>query len=674
MRHLLIALVSFAVAHAAVTKTPTDCATRPCLYEITCDAASCTAGELAEVQAALSNAYRGDTISLEAGRIWEGTLWVTARPGSSGYLTIQSSAVASLPDGVRVTPGHAPLMPRIQLPPSAAGGAWEGIVIDSSTPPVEYVRFIGLEIAGNPAVTGAQRASLDLVRLDQNTATSIDQLPNHIEFLRCYLHGAIAGEVRNAFLANARDFVLRDSYLSEIKMVGIETHGVSSYNSPGPFTVENNYIEAAGIGMLWGGGSGGGSITTEMNPSNGVIRYNYVTRPLKWFSASADFTGAEPIHKNLLEWKQGSNWLVEYNLLTNSYKGAQNNQSGAAVAVNMRLPFPDATWAVTEDIIFRRNMVRGAAGTWSSLGKDDLYGYTGTVRRIAITDNLFTDIGKQWFSSNSAAGLYFGRVIYGQEDFAVERNTTYYLHQNDDDQGVGISYEGSYPIVNFTFRDNLTPRGQYGFKMSGYGSDGASLTAGTTGTLVVTNNTFPGASTFLCTTCSDNMYPARASWDANIAGWVSPSTGDYSLGAESPYLTAGSTGGPLGADMDALAQIRTLTVTPAPTSAALTWTLTDPISTLPCTLEVSSDRNLLSKLGAWTLVSDTDPSVGGPSGTISGGASRSVAVNGLTPATTYYYRLMCPGDAAEGSVMTSGQMISQPTRVFGVRISGGRIR
>jgi hypothetical protein len=654
MRYLLTILMSTAL-YGGVTKTPADCATRPCLYEVTCDAASCAAGELAELQAAANDAHRGDTISLQAGRTWTGTLRVTARPGASGYLTIQSSAIASLPQsGTRVTPGYAALMPRILLPPDVSGGAWEGIIIDSSTPPVEYVRFVGLEVAANPAVTGAQRSSLDLVRLDQNTATSIEQLPNHIEFLRCYLHGAITGELRNAFLANARDFVLRDSYISEVKMVGVETHGVGSYNSPGPFTIENNYIEAAGIGLLWGGGSGAGSITAEMNPGDGTIRFNFITRPLKWFSASPDFTGAEPIHKNLLEWKQGDNWLVEYNVFTNSYKGAQNNQSGAAWAINMRLPFAGATWAVTQDVTLRNNIVRGSAGTWSSLGRDDLYGNTGMVRRISIVNNLFTDIGKQWFSSNSAAGIYFGRLISGQEDVVVEHNTTYYLHQSDADQGGGIQLEGAIPIQNLTFRNNLTPRGQYGWKMSGYGSDGASLNAGVTGTLIVTHNTFPGSqsSWFNCAGCQDNHFPTREQWDANWVGWTDPSGDDYALSAESPLAAAASDGSAVGVNPATLPMIRALAIGAAATSATVSWSLTDPIASIPCTLEVSVDRSLHSKLTAWSLVAAVDPAVSASAPIVAGGATRSRLVGGLAPETLHYGRVMCAGDTREFSFTT----------------------
>jgi hypothetical protein len=266
--------------------------------------------------------------------------------------------------------------------------------------------------------------------------------------------------------------------------------------------------------------------------------------------------------------------------------------------------------------------------------------------------------------------LYFGRLIYGQEDVVIEHNTTYYLNQSGTDQGGGIQLEGSIPIQNLTFRDNLTPLGQYGFKMSGQGSNGPSLTAGVTGTRIVTNNTFPGrtSGSFNCGGCSDNFFPTTAQWDANVVGWSDPTLQDFTLRPSSTYLKSASDGLAVGVDPTQLPTIRNLQVQPSSQAAAVIWDLTAPIADRECTLEVSKDRNLQSKLGEWTTVADVDPALYQGSdlasrpGNIQDGLRRVFVLgtdaeeNGvsrrLEPGTTYYYRLACPGDTLLGQFDT----------------------
>ncbi len=68
-----------------------------------------------DLQAAIDAARPGDTILLQPGAVYEGGLMLPAK-GGSDYITIRSAAPdASLPpDGVRITPDYAPLLPKIQ--------------------------------------------------------------------------------------------------------------------------------------------------------------------------------------------------------------------------------------------------------------------------------------------------------------------------------------------------------------------------------------------------------------------------------------------------------------------------------------------------------------------------------------------------------------------------------
>ncbi|MDQ3920264.1 MAG: hypothetical protein M3348_17510 [Acidobacteriota bacterium] len=72
-----------------------------------------------DLQAAINSAQPGDVLVLDAGAVFAGTFSLPARGGSS-YITIQSSALLSLPgQSQRVSPADAASMPKIVSP----GGA-----------------------------------------------------------------------------------------------------------------------------------------------------------------------------------------------------------------------------------------------------------------------------------------------------------------------------------------------------------------------------------------------------------------------------------------------------------------------------------------------------------------------------------------------------------------------
>src|SRR5512138_2058271 len=69
---------------------------------------------------ALNNAQLGDTIILNAGTTYStnGGFILKNKTSGTGWITIQSSNLASLPAGVRVSPTDAVNMTRIQAPGS----------------------------------------------------------------------------------------------------------------------------------------------------------------------------------------------------------------------------------------------------------------------------------------------------------------------------------------------------------------------------------------------------------------------------------------------------------------------------------------------------------------------------------------------------------------------------
>ena len=63
---------------------------------------------------------------------------------------------------------------------------------------------------------------------------------------------ATKGQKRGIALNSANTFV-RNSYIGGIRLSGQETQAIAGWNGPVPSCIENNYLEAAGIGILFGG-------------------------------------------------------------------------------------------------------------------------------------------------------------------------------------------------------------------------------------------------------------------------------------------------------------------------------------------------------------------------------------------------------------------------------------
>src|SRR5205823_11244133 len=80
-----------------------------------------------------------------------------------------------------------------------------------------------------------------------------DTLPHHIIVDRCYLHGDPRRGTRRGIALNSRDSAVINSYLSDFKEAGADSQAIVGWNGPGPFRITNNYLEASGENVMFGG-------------------------------------------------------------------------------------------------------------------------------------------------------------------------------------------------------------------------------------------------------------------------------------------------------------------------------------------------------------------------------------------------------------------------------------
>ncbi len=468
-----------------------------------------------DFQAALNAAQAGDVITLAAGATFSGPFTLPAKPGE-GWIVVRPGAPdGSLPPpGTRVDPSYATVMPKLV---SASGS------VITAAPGAHHYRFLGIEIRPREGTF-----LYNLVLLG-SAETSEDRLPHHIVFDRCYLHGDSKKGTRRGIAMNSRHTAVIDSYLSDFKEVGADTQAILGWNGSGPFKIVNNYLEAAGENVMFGGGAD--PAIPDLVPSDIEIRRNHVSKPLSWKVGDPSFQGMPWAVKNLFELKNARRVLIEGNLFEHNWVHAQ---AGFAIIFTVRNERGSAPWSVVEDVTFANNIVRHTASGINILGRDDNYPSQQT-KRILIRNNLFTDVGgPRW----GGGGRLF-QLLRGSAQVVIDHNTAF---QTDN-----IVLADGEPHVGFVFRNNITPHNSVGVFGSGQRSG-----------LPTLNFYFPGFVFVKNAIVGSHLgaeYPPNNFNPASLAavGFVDAAGGDYRLANSSPLKNAGTDGKDVGVDFAALA-------------------------------------------------------------------------------------------------------------------------
>jgi PKD repeat protein len=233
------------------------------------EAATIYVGDGDNLQDALNLAQPGDTILLAEGAEFVGNFVLPATTGDGWIIVRTSTPDTVLPAaGVRMQPAYAPLLARLRSPTidtpalrTAAGAHhWD-------------IRF--LEFAANPLGQG------DIIQLGDGSSAqnTLEMVPHHIVLDHVYVHGDPALGQKRCIALNAAHVVITDSYVSECKSATQDSQAIGGWNGPGPFTIENNYLEASGENVMFGGAD---PAIPNLVPSDIIFRRNQVSRPMAW--------------------------------------------------------------------------------------------------------------------------------------------------------------------------------------------------------------------------------------------------------------------------------------------------------------------------------------------------------------------------------------------------------
>jgi hypothetical protein len=243
--------------------------------------------------------------------------------------------------------------------------------------------------------------------------------------------------------------------------------------------------------------------------------------------------------------------LVEGNIFENCWA---DGQSGVAIVLKLG-NLQDTKWNVTEDVVFRNNIVKNAVGGVTLQGRDydakQADGTTaldpgGLVRRLSFTNNVFEAISGKF--------LY---LTHGPKQVTFDHNTIF----NGSNLIDVDANAATWPDTGFKFTNNIGDHNSYGvFSSTGIGN--ATFNAYFTDP----GHKFEKNVLVNVPYVYRNYYTARPNnyllVEANVTPppdrWpdvkmVDKAGGNYRLAADSPYKNVGTDGFDLGANIDLVA-------------------------------------------------------------------------------------------------------------------------
>jgi hypothetical protein len=491
------------------------------------------AGDAVNFQKAINAATCGDTIVLVAGSTYSGNFTIpqTTCTNNSGWIFIVSSALASLPTpNHRVGPSNVSNMAQVSTP-NTNPAFW--FLANSN-----HWRLVGLEITTSFVSTSSSVYNLVLTGTDLGAQllTSTTLMPSYLIFDRIYIHGLSNTQVTRAYYLDLGNVAVVDGYCSEIHNNVYDSQCLSSVQGPGPFLIQNNYLEASCENIMFGGSN---PVISGILPSDITIVGNLMNKPLSWRGQAAPLNW---VVKNLFELKIGQRILVDGNVLQNTWA----NQQDEAVLIRA-IGYP---LGAVQDVTFTNNLIQHAPNAIFLSGQPTV-GATATTKRVLVQNNLMLDIGITRWGGVCVNGYLYnissgGQPPYFMSDVVIDHNTGF--SENGDLWLDGGGVGGT--TANFQFTNNI---GDFG-NQDGIQADGQGI--GINGLTTFTPSYNYGASVFINsagTPFAGYSWPTGQLWSTfsnvaftSVSGTDPNLTGNFQLLNSSPYHNAGTDGKDVG--------------------------------------------------------------------------------------------------------------------------------
>lgn len=303
-----------------------------------------------DLQAALNAADPGDTILLEPGATFTGNFRLPAHRGTTPITVRSAASDDKLPAaGVRMTPGYQALLPKLKSPNSQP--------VIATAPGAAYWRLMFLELQST------DRGYYDIIALGDGMQKSIEAVPHHLVLDRLYIHGDVIHGQKRGLALNSASTEIRNSHFADIKAVGQDAQAIAAWNGPGPYVIENNYLEASGEVFLIGGSD---PAIPDLVPADIQFRRNTVTRPLAWrapFVATPQNVRASVASGGRLSAGSYTYRVIAQQAVSDTTAYSQGADVATAVTGSGRVTL---NWTGTSAGETWRVYRRGADGRWTS--------------------------------------------------------------------------------------------------------------------------------------------------------------------------------------------------------------------------------------------------------------------------------------------------------------------
>ena len=520
------------------------------------------------LEQALSSASCGDIIQLQAGATFSGSFVIPDKScDDSHWIIIRTSASDSSlpPEGTRLTPCYAGVSslagrPRLNCASTANvlakiefnGKGGSGPIIFS--PGANHYRLIGLEVtrSASPATV------YNLIQFDGPA--------DHLVFDRLWMHGTAQDEtVRGIMLGPSRYVAVVDSFFTDFHCVAksgscADTQAIAGGlgdNPMGPYKIVNNFLEAAGENILFGGGR------ATMTPKDIEIRHNHMFKPLTWMKGQAGYVGGTDgnpfIVKNLFELKNAQRVLLEGNIMENTWGGF--SQVGFAILLTPKNQGGNgnnlcSVCQVTDVTIRYNSISHVGAGLQIANALSDNGGAALDGQRYSIHDIVIDDIDGVKYSGPSE----FAQVSVGPGAALLQNVTINHVTAFPSNKLfiIGDQVATSSQMKNFVFTNSIVNAGPYPVWSTGGGrAANCAFHNSPLTTFDACFSSYTFAANAIIAPPSAAKWPAKNFFPASAAAvrfvnYNGGNGGDYHLQSSSPYKGAGTDGRDLGADMDAL--------------------------------------------------------------------------------------------------------------------------
>ena len=515
-----------------------------------------------ELQHALHDIACGETLRLEAGAVFTGHfVFPEKHCDDTHWILVRTSAPDSAlpPEGTRLTPCYAGVaalpgrpayscpavknvLARIEFPKRGRGPI-------EFSPGANHYRFLGLEITRS-----ASEDSVSALVLIEGKSTA-----DHLIFDRNWIHGTAQSETtRGIWLGGSTDVAVVDSYFSDfhcIAKIGTCTDaqavaGGIGTNPMGPYKFENNFMEASGEVVMFGGGG------ATFSPHDIEIRRNYLFRPLTWMRQSPEFVGSADGHpfivKNLFELKNAERVLFENNVLENCWGGF--SQEGYAILLTPRNQPPNrCPECRVLDVTIRNSRIKNVGAGFQIANAGDSGDFAKDGGRYSIHNVLIENLDGERFQGH---GVLFEIL-----------STHVTLHDISIDHITGEANRALFMIgertseskmPNFSFTNNLLGVGKQQIILTGGGAENCAFRPEVQGPAGVFESCFTDykvAGNVIIG--GSNKWPAKNSLvkkitDVGFKAMDKDRVTDYRLHPASRYKNAGIDQKDAGADLDAI--------------------------------------------------------------------------------------------------------------------------